>query len=100
MTWEDEKPSRNENEWFARRDADWLREQRAALDAARAARPAGICCPRDGAELSERIFDGVRIDVCGVCRGIWLDAGELEQLLHLSPRTLSDVVLTMGSTGT
>lgn len=95
MTWEDGKPSRNENEWFARRDAEWLREQRAVLDAARAARPAGIRCPRDDAAMSERVYDGVRVDVCDRCHGVWLDAGELEQLLHLAPRTLSDLMATM-----
>ena len=33
MSWDPGKPSQNENEWFARRDAEWLREQRAKLDA-------------------------------------------------------------------
>lgn len=95
MTWEDGKPSRNENEWFARRDAEWLREQRTLLDAKRAAHPAGIRCPRDGAELSERIFDGVCVDVCGTCHGVWLDPGELEQLLHLAPRTLTALMAAL-----
>ena len=27
-------------------------------------------------------YEGVKIDVCGDCKGVWLDAGELEQLSH------------------
>ena len=28
--------------------------------------------------------DGVTIDRCGTCRGIWLDRGELEKLIALA----------------
>jgi Zn-finger nucleic acid-binding protein len=31
--------------------------------------------------LEERERDGVTIDVCQQCRGIWLDRGELERIL-------------------
>ena len=97
MSWQEGKPSRNENEWFVRRDAEWLKEQRQRLDARRADQPAGIRCPRDGAELVERVYDGVRVDVCAACHGVWLDAGELEQLVHLMPPTLEQVLHEIGS---
>ena len=97
MSWEEGKPSRNENEWFLRRDAEWLKEQRMLLDAKRAEHPAGIRCPRDGAELIERDYGGVRVDLCSSCHGIWLDAGELEQLVHLRPPTLQKVIDEVGS---
>lgn len=39
-------------------------------------------CPRCDVEvLAERTRDGVTIDVCGRCRGVWLDRGELERLI-------------------
>lgn len=39
-------------------------------------------CPRcETATLDERERDGVTIDVCQQCRGIWLDRGELERLI-------------------
>ena len=42
-------------------------------------------CPRCGSEpLDERVREGVTIDVCGACRGIWLDRGELEKLIARS----------------
>ena len=39
-------------------------------------------CPRcESALLDERARDGIVIDVCRDCRGVWLDRGELEKLL-------------------
>jgi hypothetical protein len=97
MSWEEGKPSRNENEWFARRDAEWLREQRLQLDARRADQPTGMRCLRDGTELTERVYGHLRIDVCPTCHGVWLDAGELELLVHLPSATIEQVVREVGS---
>lgn len=39
-------------------------------------------CPRcESAVLDERDRDGITVDVCRTCRGIWLDRGELERLI-------------------
>ena len=39
-------------------------------------------CPRcDSVVLDEKVRDGVTIDACSRCRGIWLDRGELEKLI-------------------
>jgi Zn-finger nucleic acid-binding protein len=39
-------------------------------------------CPRCEVEvLEERTRDGVTIDSCPSCRGVWLDRGELERLI-------------------
>lgn len=39
-------------------------------------------CPRcSGASLREIDRDGVTIDRCESCRGVWLDRGELEKLI-------------------
>jgi Zn-finger nucleic acid-binding protein len=39
-------------------------------------------CPRcEVITLDEREEAGMHVDVCLVCRGIWLDRGELEALL-------------------
>ena len=32
MAWEPGKPSQNEDEYFAKRDAEWIRERRGTLD--------------------------------------------------------------------
>jgi len=76
MSWKPGLPSHDENEWFARRDAEWLREQRAKLDAERAERANEMRCPRCHASLGHRPYHGVSLDYCPNCHGVWLDAGE------------------------
>jgi uncharacterized protein len=39
-------------------------------------------CPDATLHMSER--QGVEIDYCPACRGIWLDRGELDKLLQMS----------------
>jgi uncharacterized protein len=38
-------------------------------------------CPRCAMELVERTRVGVAVDICGRCRGVWFDRGELEKVL-------------------
>lgn len=39
-------------------------------------------CPIDGTELRVVERQGVDIDYCPRCRGVWLDRGELEKLIE------------------
>ena len=60
----DEKPSRNEDEYFARQNAEIIREMRAKLDKERkkADRKAHHNkCPRCGADLKEQHVENVKI---------------------------------------
>jgi Zn-finger nucleic acid-binding protein len=41
-------------------------------------------CPDTTLLMSER--QGVEIDYCPSCRGVWLDRGELDKLIQLSDR--------------
>ncbi len=41
-------------------------------------------CPIDGTPLMEMNKNGVTIDVCPECKGVWLDRGELEKLLQVA----------------
>ncbi|MEW6472430.1 MAG: zf-TFIIB domain-containing protein [Actinomycetota bacterium] len=38
-------------------------------------------CPVDGSTLSMADRQGVEIDYCPQCRGVWLDRGELDKLI-------------------
>jgi predicted Zn-ribbon and HTH transcriptional regulator len=38
-------------------------------------------CPKCGYELATDKYGSVEIDVCPSCRGLWLDANELETIL-------------------
>ena len=86
----DEKPSRNEDEYFAKLDADLMKERRARLDAERdkAERSSHLNkCPRCGVDLREKEYHGVKIDQCADCGGLWLDKGELEMIEDIDRRS-------------
>jgi len=40
-----------------------------------------LICPNCQAGMQEVNRNGIMIDVCSQCRGVWLDRGELEKLL-------------------
>lgn len=74
-------PHRNEDEYFHRQDAELIQAMRTRLDAERTAaerRAHYMKCPKCGDDLAETAIGQVRIDVCGACQGMWLDAGELD----------------------
>ena len=75
------KPSRNEDEYFVKQDAEAIKEYRARLDAERLQKERKshfMKCPKCGADLAEREMSHVKVDVCTECGGMWLDAGELD----------------------
>jgi Zn-finger nucleic acid-binding protein len=39
-------------------------------------------CPIDGANLIMTDRNGVEIDYCPTCRGVWLDRGELDKIIE------------------
>ncbi|MEO1642508.1 MAG: zf-TFIIB domain-containing protein [Pseudomonadota bacterium] len=39
-------------------------------------------CPVDGETLKITERSGVEIDYCPVCRGVWLDRGELDKIIE------------------
>ena len=63
-----------------------MEEQMGGMAAGRAA---GLLCPncRVNLVMSER--QGVEIDYCPQCRGVWLDRGELDKILERSAAELS-----------
>lgn len=80
-------PSEQEEQWFKDQELKNRREREAELgqastQAERDARRQAhyMKCPKCGADLAEHDYEGVKIDSCTECRGVWLDAGELEQL--------------------
>ena len=81
MAHEKDQPSRNEDEYFVKQDAELLKQMRAKLDAERAKAEkaqAAMKCPRCGGTLQETQFHHAVVDVCPNCKGMWLDAGEIE----------------------
>jgi acetyl-CoA carboxylase beta subunit len=79
-----DKPSRNEDEYFAKESAQLLKRRQAEAAERKevAARKAHYMkCPKCGADLFTEEYHGIQIDRCSDCAGMWLDAGEAEDLL-------------------
>lgn len=40
----------------------------------------GVNCPEDESTLVKYVYQGVELDICSTCRGVWLDRGELDYI--------------------
>ncbi len=92
------QPSRNEDEFFARQDADLIRQRRASLDADRAQQERKshyMKCPKCGADLITSDFHHIKIDRCGECGGMWFDKGEIEMLEHIDQSQIRQFMRAM-----
>ncbi len=101
-----DKPSHNEDEYFARQDAELMLSERARLAEERAAAERQqhfMKCPKDGYDLTSGEHHGVTIETCSHCGGMWLDANELEMIAGatdrpgLLGRVFGDVMTTLRS---
>ena len=73
-----------EEEYFNRKNKEAIEKLRAKMKVAEEAKAAGLStmqCPRCDGQLKEQKFEEVMLDSCDKCGGIWLDSGEMEQLL-------------------
>jgi hypothetical protein len=89
------RPSRNEDEYFLKQDAELIKAQRAKLDEERASAQRTVHymkCPKCGGDLAEQSLANVKIDVCPDCRGTWLDAGELELIARVKEGATSGFI--------
>jgi len=50
-------------------------------------------CPKCDVPLFVLRFKGIEVDFCDQCRGVWLDAGELEELLSRTGARANDPLL-------
>ena len=86
---------RREDEWFRANEKKLIEEARQARvkrEQERAAREADgertrlrdlhfMKCPKCGHDMREEQLGGVKVDRCTYCEGIYLDPGELDQVL-------------------
>jgi hypothetical protein len=76
--------NKNEDEYFARRDAELIqktREQQANLREQIEREKHKMKCPRCGGPLTTVQLYSVEVDICPEGHGTWLDAGELEKIM-------------------
>ena len=45
----------------------------------------GMLCPVDKTPLMMSDRQGIEIDYCPQCRGVWLDRGELDKIIDRTP---------------
>jgi hypothetical protein len=84
-----DKPSRNEEEYFARMESDRLKAMRQQADhEARSTerRSHFMKCPRCGADLRIEHFQGIEVERCPECQGLWFDHDEAHRLVDLNAK--------------
>lgn len=70
-----------ENEYFRRQERELIERMKTKLQAENT-QSSGLKCPKCDGNLTESNYENIKIDVCGKCSGIWLDAGELAQIVE------------------
>lgn len=82
-----DKPSKAEDEYFARQELErrkkWAQEQAAKMATEQKEQLKQLHwmkCPKCGMDLKEIELHGVKVDQCASCGGVFLDAGEMEQI--------------------
>jgi hypothetical protein len=88
------QPSEKEDQYFIEQE---LKRRLAEARAAQAAMAAAekrrlkelhyLHCPKCGHKLLTEKYGAVDVDVCSDCKGLWLDANELDQILAAREQT-------------
>ena len=74
-----------ENEYFHRREKELLERLKERIE--QEAKAAGLDCPRCDGKLFETEYNGIVVDACNKCTGVWLDASELVHLAVKEEKT-------------
>ena len=69
-----------ENEYFRRKEQELIEKMKSRLQTENT-KTSDLKCPKCDGNLTETNYENVKIDVCGNCSGVWLDAGELAQIV-------------------
>ncbi len=90
-----DKPSTQEEEYFAKQEYEKKRkllEQHqttlAAEEKKRLRELHYMRCPKCGMELIQIDYKTISVDRCSQCEGLWLDAGELKQIIEVERTAL------------
>ncbi len=69
-----------ENEYFRRKEQELIEKMKSKMQPDNT-KSTDLKCPKCDGNLTETDYENVKIDVCGNCSGVWLDAGELAQIV-------------------
>ena len=70
-----------ENEYFRRKEQELIEKMRSKITE-ESTKKLDLSCPKCDGTLHSTQMEGVTVDVCDKCSGVWLDAGELAQVVH------------------
>lgn len=97
------KPSDKEEEYFLRKELEMKKkmesEKLSRMDEEEKQKLKELhymCCPKCGNKLLEINYNEIMIDKCLNCDGIWLDAGELEQVSQVGFGKLEKLLKVFG----
>lgn len=89
------RPSEKEEEYFARKEFERKKalehEQHEKMKAEQKKKLRQLHhmhCPKCGMELIEIDYKHIKVDKCSECSGIWLDNGELDEVVGMSKPVL------------
>ena len=89
------KPSKKEEEYFAKQmfeEKQKIEQEKQSHLAAAERRKAKelhfMKCPKCGMNLVEIDYRNIKVDRCSACEGVWLDSGELAQVVRLEKGAL------------
>jgi Zn-finger nucleic acid-binding protein len=93
-----DRPSKNEEEFFALREAELHRHRH--QEAARARdteerKRHHMRCPRCGAGLATESVGGISFDRCRECRGVFIEAAAAEELIRADRGTMTSIFKSM-----
>ena len=89
-----EQDKRSEDDWFRKNEKEMIEAARVAREKREKERAEHeqkeqrealkkqhyMKCPKCGHDLIEKDLEGLSVDVCSFCEGIFFDAGELDKL--------------------
>ena len=89
------KPSKKEEEYFTRQMFETKQKieqekqkKMAAAERKKAKDLHHMKCPKCGMNLVEIDYKSIKVDRCSECEGVWLDSGELAQVVRLEKGAL------------
>lgn len=70
-----------ENDYFRRKEQELIEKMKAKIQEEET-KDLNLDCPKCDGHLLETKYEDIVIDVCEECSGVWLDAGELAQVVE------------------
>lgn len=72
-----------EDQYFRKQEAELIAKMKAKLGTDEK-ESSNLQCPKCDGKLIVNKYENIEIDTCNKCHGVWLDAGELAQIVNKS----------------